>query len=277
MKGVLQGQFTGDWESLIQLTTLRRSWSKIKLFVTRYMMQATVHALWMERNRRKHDEKPTPNEVLEEWFIGLVHDEGGELEPYFISSGWEDLVGMRAGYPVGVRAGCLVGVRARYMIIKPGFLLSLSSKSTEKESPKKRKDSSEEEEDDATKMDSSSSERLRSGRLVDIKKEDAIDLFQTMLRSRPLPAVIDFNRVLLGLVAKSRHHFHVLGLCKRMELQGIAYDLDTLNIMINSLCRRRKISSAFAVFGKILKLGYKPDSETFNTLFSVLSLKGRVF
>lgn len=64
MKGVLQGQFTGDWESLIQLTTLRRSWSKINLFVTRYMMQATVHALWMERNRRKHDEKPTPNEVL---------------------------------------------------------------------------------------------------------------------------------------------------------------------------------------------------------------------
>ena len=49
----------------------------------------------------------------EEWFIGLVHDEGGELEPYFISSGCEDLVGMRAGYPVEVRAGCLVGVRGR--------------------------------------------------------------------------------------------------------------------------------------------------------------------
>ncbi|KAF3573810.1 hypothetical protein F2Q69_00063470 [Brassica cretica] len=127
----------------------------------------------------------------------------------------------------------------------------------------------------ATKMDSSSSERLRSVGLVDIKKDDAIDLFQTMLRSRPLPTVTDFNRV-LGLVARSRHHYHVLGLCRRMELQGIAYDLDTLNIMIKSLRRRRQISSAFAVFGKILKLGYKPDSETFNTLYSVLSLEGRV-
>ena len=34
-------------------------------------------------------------------------------------------------------------------------------------------------------------EKLRSG-LVDIKKDDAVSLFQSMIRSRPLPTVIDF-------------------------------------------------------------------------------------
>lgn len=64
MKGVLLDQFTGDWGSLIMLATASRSWNRVKLFVTRYMMQAAVHTIWMERNRRRHDEKPTPSEVL---------------------------------------------------------------------------------------------------------------------------------------------------------------------------------------------------------------------
>ena len=78
---------------------------------------------------------------------------------------------------------------------------------------------------------SSYKERLRSG-LVNPKKDDAVALFQSMIQSRPLPTVIDFNR-LFGLVSKTLH------LCKQMELQGIAYDLYTLNITINGFhsCR----------------------------------------
>ena len=107
-------------------------------------------------------------------------------------------------------------------------------------------------------------EKLRSG-LVDIKKDDAVDLFQSMIQSRPLPMVIDFNR-LFGSVAKTKQHDLVLALCKQMEMQGIAYDLYTLNIMINCFCRRQKLGFAFSVMGKMLKLGYEPDAVTFSTL-----------
>lgn len=64
MKGVLSDQFTGDWDNLIHLATVSRGWSRVKLFITRYMMQAAVHNIWMERNRRRHDEKPIPNKGL---------------------------------------------------------------------------------------------------------------------------------------------------------------------------------------------------------------------
>ena len=64
MKGVLRDQFTVDWESLVRLTTINQSWSKVKLFVIRYMMQSAVHTIWMEGNRRRHNESPSPSEVL---------------------------------------------------------------------------------------------------------------------------------------------------------------------------------------------------------------------
>ncbi|CDY26590.1 BnaA09g46870D [Brassica napus] len=46
-------------------------------------------------------------------------------------------------------------------------------------------------------------ERLRNG-LINIKKDDAVDLFQSMITSRPLPTLIDFSR-LLGLALTQPH------------------------------------------------------------------------
>ncbi|CAA7039194.1 unnamed protein product [Microthlaspi erraticum] len=125
----------------------------------------------------------------------------------------------------------------------------------------------------AAAIEISLTERLRSG-LVDIKADDAVELFQSMLRSRPLPSVIDFNNCLVALPKqKVRYRFRSL---KQMEFQGIAYDLYSLNIMINCFCRLRKLSSAFSVLGKMLKLGYEPDTVTFSTLMNGLCLEGRV-
>ncbi|KAF2590810.1 hypothetical protein F2Q70_00041093, partial [Brassica cretica] len=59
-------------------------------------------------------------------------------------------------------------------------------------------------------------ERLSSG-IVGIKKDDAVVLFQTMIESRPLPTVIDFNR-LFSAVARTKQHDLVLALCKQLEL-----------------------------------------------------------
>ncbi|KAL0877718.1 hypothetical protein Bca101_027424 [Brassica carinata] len=57
-------QFTVEWGSLIRLNTENTNWSRIELFTSRYMLQSTVHAIWMERNRRSHNELPSPSEVL---------------------------------------------------------------------------------------------------------------------------------------------------------------------------------------------------------------------
>ncbi|KAJ4889831.1 Pentatricopeptide repeat-containing protein [Raphanus sativus] len=111
--------------------------------------------------------------------------------------------------------------------------------------------------------------------LVNIKKDDAVALFQSMVRCRPLLTVIDFSKLFSG-IAKTKQYDLVLDLCKRMELQGIAYDLYTLNIMINCFCRRSKLGFAFSVMGKMLKLGYEPTTITFSALINGLCLKGLV-
>ncbi|KAG7591452.1 Pentatricopeptide repeat [Arabidopsis thaliana x Arabidopsis arenosa] len=117
-------------------------------------------------------------------------------------------------------------------------------------------------------------ERLRSG-IVDIKKDDAIDLFQDMIGSRPLPSLVDFSK-LFSAVARTKQYNLVLDLCKQMELKGIAHNNYTLSIMINCFCRCRKLCYAFSALGKIMKLGYEPNTVIFNTLFNGLCLEGRV-
>ncbi|KAF3497076.1 hypothetical protein DY000_02057909 [Brassica cretica] len=118
-------------------------------------------------------------------------------------------------------------------------------------------------------------ERLRSG-LVGIKKDDAVDLFESMVRCRhPLPSLVDFSRLFSG-IARTKQYDLVLHLCKKMELQGITHNNYTLTIVINCYCRRRKLGFAFSAIGKMLKLGYEPNTVTFNTLLNGLCLEGRV-
>ncbi|KAL0836895.1 hypothetical protein Bca101_088785 [Brassica carinata] len=104
---------------------------------------------------------------------------------------------------------------------------------------------------------------------VEIRSDKAL----RFVRPRILETVYDSvssssygHRFLFGLVAKTKQHDLVLHLRKQMELEGIAYDLYTLNITINCFCRLR-----------CLKLGYEPDTVTFNTLLNGLCLEGRVF
>nr|VDD58999.1 unnamed protein product [Brassica oleracea] len=118
-------------------------------------------------------------------------------------------------------------------------------------------------------------EKLRSG-LFSIKKDDAVALFQSMILSRPFPTVIDFNRLFSG-IARTKQYDLVLALCNQMELNGISHDLYTLSIVINCFCRCRKLGFAFSAMGKNFKLGYEPNTVTFNTLLNGLCLEGRVF
>ncbi|CAA7036354.1 unnamed protein product [Microthlaspi erraticum] len=67
-----------------------------------------------------------------------------------------------------------------------------------------------------------------------------------------------------------------------MEFQGIAYDLYSLNIMINCFCRRRKLGFAFSVLGKMLKLGkmegrkIKLDAAKYNIIIDGLCKDGKL-
>lgn len=64
MKGMLKDQHTRVWENLVNLISGPSSWSKMKLYIARYMLQATVHAIWRERNRRRHGELAVPATVM---------------------------------------------------------------------------------------------------------------------------------------------------------------------------------------------------------------------
>ena len=47
---------------------------KIKLFTLRYIFQAAVHTIWIERNRRRHGETPKPAELLIKWIDKVVRN-----------------------------------------------------------------------------------------------------------------------------------------------------------------------------------------------------------
>ncbi|CAH8388885.1 unnamed protein product [Eruca vesicaria subsp. sativa] len=114
-------------------------------------------------------------------------------------------------------------------------------------------------------------ERLRIG-IVDNKKDDVVELFKSMLLSRPLPSIIHFSR-LFSALAKTRQYELVLSLCQQMEFQGMKHNSYTVNIIINCFCRLRKLGFAFSIMGKGLKLGYEPNTITFSTLVNGLCLQ----
>ncbi|KAF8083121.1 hypothetical protein N665_0791s0018 [Sinapis alba] len=64
MRGVMQHQFTFKCDSLIEIMTGDSEWSRMQLFITKYILQSILHVIWRERNRRRHDESPRPAALL---------------------------------------------------------------------------------------------------------------------------------------------------------------------------------------------------------------------
>lgn len=64
MKGILQDQYSVNWENLIRLVTERQSWDKTKIFTVRYAIQLVIYSIWRERNRRRHGKLAVPASVL---------------------------------------------------------------------------------------------------------------------------------------------------------------------------------------------------------------------
>lgn len=51
-------EFTCDWLEIVALISTNQN--TIKSFTLKYVFQATIHGLWLERNGRRHGEAPQP-------------------------------------------------------------------------------------------------------------------------------------------------------------------------------------------------------------------------
>ncbi|XP_042007633.1 pentatricopeptide repeat-containing protein At5g16640, mitochondrial-like [Salvia splendens] len=104
--------------------------------------------------------------------------------------------------------------------------------------------------------------------------DDAIALFDRMLRTLPLPSVFAFNKLLTSVVKKERY-FVALYLFDEMLQRDVPENLCTLNIAIDCYSRLKRPELGFSILGSVLKRGYEPDVVTFNTLIKGLLLVGK--
>lgn len=105
--------------------------------------------------------------------------------------------------------------------------------------------------------------------------QDALNLYQEMISKNPLPSIIEFNQ-LTTAVARLKRYAAVLFLYKHLEFVGIVLNWYSLAIMMNCYCKLSHVDLGFSVLGKIIKLGFRPDRATFNTLLNGLALNGNL-
>ncbi|PWA90686.1 hypothetical protein CTI12_AA097900 [Artemisia annua] len=63
--GLMGSEFTWEWTNILNHIS-RDARIDMTLFIVRYAFQATIHSIWIERNRRRHGEKPITNTILKD-------------------------------------------------------------------------------------------------------------------------------------------------------------------------------------------------------------------
>ncbi|XP_019056240.1 PREDICTED: pentatricopeptide repeat-containing protein At1g62914, mitochondrial-like [Tarenaya hassleriana] len=117
-------------------------------------------------------------------------------------------------------------------------------------------------------------DRLRCG-VHDCHAEYAVDLFDQMVQSRPVPSIVDFTK-LLSAIMKMKRYDVVIFLCKKMELLGVSHNIYSLNVLINCFSHSPQVFLGLSVVGKILKLGYEPNVVTYTTLAHGFCIHGKI-
>ncbi|KAL3850015.1 hypothetical protein ACJIZ3_011897 [Penstemon smallii] len=108
------------------------------------------------------------------------------------------------------------------------------------------------------------------------KVEDVICIFRDMLRRRPLPYVIHFNKSLTSVVKMKQYSIALLLFDEMRQLGVPAHDY-TMNIAINCYCLLNRVDFGFSILCNFFKCGIQPNVTTFNTLIKGLFLEDRVF
>lgn len=61
-RGVMGSEYTRNWREIVEL--ISKDQHTTQQFTLRYIFQTCIHGLWMERNGRRHGEKPLPTTTL---------------------------------------------------------------------------------------------------------------------------------------------------------------------------------------------------------------------
>ncbi|KAJ9556705.1 hypothetical protein OSB04_011319 [Centaurea solstitialis] len=107
------------------------------------------------------------------------------------------------------------------------------------------------------------------------KLDDALQLFDQMTQTQPLPSVVKFNHLLQAL-SKMKHYSCVIDLFKQMTTIHAPVDVYTTNIVIKCCCQLSCTSQGFAIVAYGLRRGIVPNVHTFSTLLNGLILEDRI-
>ncbi|KAF7813065.1 pentatricopeptide repeat-containing protein [Senna tora] len=106
---------------------------------------------------------------------------------------------------------------------------------------------------------------------------DAVSSFNRLLLMRPLPSVVQFNKI-LGAIVKMKQYRTAISLSSRAQSKSITPSLVFLSILINSYSHLGQMYFAFSVLGKILKMvakGFLFNEVSYGTLVNGLCKAGK--
>nr|GLL46447.1 putative pentatricopeptide repeat-containing protein At1g12700, mitochondrial isoform X1 [Ipomoea trifida] len=107
------------------------------------------------------------------------------------------------------------------------------------------------------------------------KLDEALALYDQMVRMQPRPSIIEFTQ-LLNAVVKMKCYLDAVSLFNNMRVLDIQTDEYILNVVINSLCRLRRVDLSFAVLGSFFKSGHVPNVTVFSTILKGLFLEEKI-
>ncbi|VFQ63122.1 unnamed protein product [Cuscuta campestris] len=105
--------------------------------------------------------------------------------------------------------------------------------------------------------------------------DHAHELFDQMLRARPLPSIVQFTK-LLSRVVKIKHYTAAVCFFKEMRVRGVPVDAHSLTILIEAFCLSNRAEYGFCVLGMFFKCGIDFDTVASNTLIKGLCLDNNI-
>ncbi|KAL8096584.1 hypothetical protein AgCh_037518 [Apium graveolens] len=106
------------------------------------------------------------------------------------------------------------------------------------------------------------------------KLDDALFVFDKMLKMKPLLPALNFSQLLAGLVRMKEYSVGV-SMFRDMCVLCVPVNIFTYNTVINCCCHLNRLDYAFSLLGGSIKRGFVPDVVTYSTLIKGLLSQDR--
>ncbi|KAL8096589.1 hypothetical protein AgCh_037523 [Apium graveolens] len=106
------------------------------------------------------------------------------------------------------------------------------------------------------------------------KLDDALFVFDKMLKMKPLLPAMQFSQLLAGLVRMKEYSVGV-SMFRDMCVLCVPVNICTYNTVINCCCHLNRLDYAFSLLGGIIKRGFVPNVVTYSTLIKGLLSQDR--